>query len=72
MAWQAEQDTRCAGCGHPLGETLDPASEDKYRAEKLICHACAPVDRAKADQRENEHDEGHGARWVAERIHDHL
>lgn len=34
----------CPGCGLPLEETTDPASEGAYVAlEPLKCHGCAPL-----------------------------
>lgn len=41
LEWQAEQRTKCRGCGNPLDETSDPANARLYAAEEIHCQACA-------------------------------
>lgn len=38
----------CQGCGHPVGESTDPALEEAWQAEIVRCHACSAASR-KAD-----------------------
>jgi hypothetical protein len=35
----------CPGCGQPKHESFDPANEERYEAERLICYSCATRDR---------------------------
>lgn len=47
LAWQAEQNARCGGCGHPLDESMDPDNEEGvYEVRHSVCHACAARERA--------------------------
>jgi hypothetical protein len=47
LAWSDRQRSLCGGCGHPLGETTDPANEGVYEATHiLVCDACAARDAA--------------------------
>lgn len=41
---------------------MDPDSEGSYEIEHLRCHACAPLDRARADV---EGDNRHGLKLAA-------
>lgn len=49
LAWQAELDGQCGGCGQPLDESSDPANSESYAGKTLVCHACAAMDRVKDD-----------------------
>ncbi len=40
LAWQAEQELLCPGCGHPLDETTDPHLMRLWEATSKQCHAC--------------------------------
>ena len=46
MALLDIESRECAGCGHPLDESMSAAMEFGYRAELVRCHACAAADRA--------------------------
>lgn len=46
LAWQAEQDTLCGGCGQPRDESMSPDAEGSYVAKPVRCHACAEQSRA--------------------------
>lgn len=37
---EVEADT-CPDCGQPWSEATDPKNEFEYRAELVLCHACA-------------------------------
>ena len=63
LAWQAEQALRCAGCGHPLDETMSPEAEGAWRARALRCHACA----ARARALDNHEGSTEGLYWTVER-----
>jgi hypothetical protein len=41
LEWQAEQRSKCGGCGNPLDETSDPANVRLYEAQEIHCQACA-------------------------------
>lgn len=40
LAWQAEQEARCGGCGLPCDESMAPSAENAYVARPVRCHAC--------------------------------
>lgn len=46
LAWKAEADLRCSGCGEPRDESMSPDRALAYEAEPLACHACAARERA--------------------------
>lgn len=37
---EVEADT-CPDCGQPWSEATDPKNEEQYKAELILCHACA-------------------------------
>lgn len=41
LEWQAEQRSRCRGCGQPRDETGDKANARLYQAEEFHCQGCA-------------------------------
>lgn len=41
LAWQAEQDAACPGCGHPVDQAWDPDRVNDWEAEARNCWACA-------------------------------
>jgi hypothetical protein len=46
LAWQAEQQLKCPGCGLSREDTMAVEADDAYAAEPIRCHACAARDRA--------------------------
>jgi hypothetical protein len=45
LEWQAWQDSRCDGCGHPISESFDPKMDDHYNVTVVACNACAARER---------------------------
>lgn len=40
----------CAGCGHPMSESMDPANERRYHAPPPHrCHACTAIELRSAE-----------------------
>lgn len=56
---QVEAET-CTGCRQPLTESMDPALEEAWRAEVVLCHACATAGRTAEHYRQHGGD-AHGA-----------
>lgn len=56
---------RCDGCGHPVGESMDPDTEFGWKADALRCHACAARDRKARGMGESFDDSG--IRWLVTR-----
>jgi hypothetical protein len=54
LEWQAEQDAKCGGCGHPLDETT--SSSYRYEAAEVVCQACATQTWRKEAVAEEERD----------------
>lgn len=46
LVWQAEQNARCGGCGHPLDESMAKDAEDTYEVSHRVCHACVARENA--------------------------
>lgn len=45
LAWQAEEQLKCPGCGLPRDETMvDEDAAPFYVVEEVTCHACATRD----------------------------
>lgn len=54
LAWQAEQDLVCPGCGLPRDETMvNEEDAPFYEVVSLACHACKARDLAARDAAEN-------------------
>lgn len=64
LAWQAEQDLTCPGCGNPRDECMDPANADAYEVHVLRCFACEAKSLSSS---RSESVESHGLYYVAER-----
>lgn len=66
VAWQAEQNARCSGCGQPRSECMSEDAPD-YEAEMWRCFACEVRD-AKMVEVQREAQQGkasnHGAYFV--------
>lgn len=60
------EEDRCSGCGHPRSVSMDPAHEFHWRAERLVCHACAARDRA-ARRDDGKHRDDAGMNWIVRR-----
>lgn len=45
LAWQAEQDAQCSGCGHPRDESMNPDYETAWDVSTNRCYACAAMAR---------------------------
>lgn len=45
LAWQAEQDAQCSGCGEPRDESMNPDNETLYAASTTRCYSCAAMAR---------------------------
>ena len=46
LVWQAEQNSRCGGCGQPLDESMAADAEDTYEVTHSVCHACVARERS--------------------------
>lgn len=44
LAARAEQAESCPGCGHPMDESRDPATERTWRIVRAQCNACLVLD----------------------------
>lgn len=49
LVWKQEQDTRCTGCGHPVGESMAAENRNAYEVEAYVCHACLARQMAERD-----------------------
>lgn len=49
LAWQAEQDLTCDGCGQPTDESMSPEAEGAYKVSPKRCHACSERGRVSDD-----------------------
>ena len=56
LAWQAERNNECGGCGHPRDESFDP--NVRWDAEPLVCHACAAKVKAEKPIRDDNNADG--------------
>jgi hypothetical protein len=45
LAFKESEREKCSGCGHPLDEALDPATQAAVTVEHFQCHFCAARDR---------------------------
>lgn len=52
LDWQGEQALICRGCGGFVDETMQVGADDDYDAEIVVCHRCAPMDRAEKEYRD--------------------
>jgi hypothetical protein len=52
LALHFEEGLRCAGCGQPGDESRQPSAEEDYRTRRIACHACAELEKARADLHE--------------------
>ncbi len=58
LAWQAEHDAACAGCGQPRDESFDPDLQHRWAAKALRCHACAAKRTVEREFAEADHTDG--------------
>jgi hypothetical protein len=58
LAWQAEQDALCTGCGNPRDESMAPAHEEHWVTDKLVCFACRARARRARESTEPEEIDG--------------
>jgi hypothetical protein len=56
LAYRANAGDACSGCGHPLDEALDPATEGHVEVEVARCHFCAARDRKSRALSEDAHE----------------
>lgn len=54
LDYLALEDERCGGCGQAKAESFNPATEGRWRATPLRCHACTSKERAAGDFGPNE------------------
>lgn len=40
LAYMAERDERCSGCGQPLAECMDPDTAGRWEVLKRTCEPC--------------------------------
>lgn len=62
LAWQADEESRCPGCGLPRDETFDIERANAWDAEPMACNACLARDRAARAYHEK-HGEQLGLYW---------
>lgn len=55
-AWQAELDSQCPGCGHPVDRAWDPDRMDDWAPEVKHCWACAATARKARQVQEGDTD----------------
>lgn len=48
LAVRADDAARCDGCGQLRSEAHDPATEGEWRADPVVCQACATASRIAA------------------------
>lgn len=45
LAWQADLDSQCPGCGHPTDQAWADEHADDYDGRAMRCHACTAAAR---------------------------
>lgn len=54
MEWIAYEASLCVGCKQPRVESMNPANEERYKAEAIVCFACASRERKARNDAQNE------------------
>ena len=63
LVWQEAQDDKCAGCGHPRSETMNPNGPE-YDVTPLRCRACEPKEAAAERWQRDDHAITHGIKFA--------